>query len=554
MKVSREGLDLIRSLEGFRPRAERLADGRWAIGYGHTLSAREGLTVTEADAELLLQYDLVPVVKALNDASASALNQHQFDALASYAMNVGVEAFEASDVRRAVSEGEPARAARALAASREGTATDPIARRRATERALFVLAPDESASLADLLAAAVVTPEPQPAPPPADVRAMAVAALLGEGEQAPATENVVVPFVGRTPVPEPTPDPVPAVEPPMDVPVQPEVAPSPPAFEAFLGPEPSPLTMPVVEEVVSPPVEETVVAGVEAEPEPASDPDAGAEVQPHAPSGQAADAPSPTQALHSLSMQLYSPYQVASMGPLPTLEAANTPFEADASLDNPEATGDAGAGAISAEPPKPVHVIAAPIPVEPVAEPEPEATVSVAEPVPVEPAEPVVPQFEAAPVAPQVPVFEPVVPAATVQQSSEPLVLTPAPEVTPQVTREVWPHSQRVSGETDDRLFEEEPLDQRDFGSLVRSDDFDPQAGNRMGWGETGAFITMGGVGLVAFGAAMAGFRIAAQSDSRGNDPMMIAWVLALIGAVCVGVSAYNLYRRLGVPGRMGDA
>ena len=28
--------------------------------------------------------------------------------------------------------------------------------------------------------------------------------------------------------------------------------------------------------------------------------------------------------------------------------------------------------------------------------------------------------------------------------------------------------------------------------------------------------------------------------------PAVIAWVLAVIGAACVGVSAYNLYRRLG--------
>ena len=64
-KVSREGLALIRSLEGFRPRAQRREDGGWVIGYGHTLSAREGAQVSTADADLLLQYDLLPVVKAL---------------------------------------------------------------------------------------------------------------------------------------------------------------------------------------------------------------------------------------------------------------------------------------------------------------------------------------------------------------------------------------------------------------------------------------------------------------------------------------------------------
>ena len=90
LKVSREGIVLIKSFEGFRPRAVQDEDGRWIIGYGHTASAREGLTVAEADAELLLQYDLMPVVKALNEQVHSALNQHQFDALASFAVSVGV--------------------------------------------------------------------------------------------------------------------------------------------------------------------------------------------------------------------------------------------------------------------------------------------------------------------------------------------------------------------------------------------------------------------------------------------------------------------------------
>ncbi|RZJ38570.1 MAG: hypothetical protein EON86_15550 [Brevundimonas sp.] len=88
LKVSRAGIVLIKSFESFRPRAVQRADGRWVIGYGHTASAREGLTVGEQDAELLLQYDLLPVAKALNEDVEAALNQHQFDALASFAVSV----------------------------------------------------------------------------------------------------------------------------------------------------------------------------------------------------------------------------------------------------------------------------------------------------------------------------------------------------------------------------------------------------------------------------------------------------------------------------------
>ena len=53
LKISREGIVLIKSFEGFRPRAIRREDGGWVIGYGHTLSAREGaLLVPSADPHL----------------------------------------------------------------------------------------------------------------------------------------------------------------------------------------------------------------------------------------------------------------------------------------------------------------------------------------------------------------------------------------------------------------------------------------------------------------------------------------------------------------------
>ena len=51
LKVSREGVVLIKSFEGFRPRAVRDEDGGWVIGYGHRTSARDGLTVSPSRAE-----------------------------------------------------------------------------------------------------------------------------------------------------------------------------------------------------------------------------------------------------------------------------------------------------------------------------------------------------------------------------------------------------------------------------------------------------------------------------------------------------------------------
>ena len=44
-QVSRAAVDLIKRFEGYRQKAAQLPDGRWTVGYGHTLTAREGAQV-----------------------------------------------------------------------------------------------------------------------------------------------------------------------------------------------------------------------------------------------------------------------------------------------------------------------------------------------------------------------------------------------------------------------------------------------------------------------------------------------------------------------------
>ncbi|QCQ98707.1 lysozyme [Brevundimonas sp. SGAir0440] len=152
-KVSREGVLLIKSFEGFRPRAMQRSDGRWVIGYGHTQSAREGARVSEAEAELLMQYDLIPVVKAVTDHVRVPLNQHQFDALASFAFSIGADRFAASDVVEQLNAGSARQASASMSAWADEAAAETPTRRRSAEHALFNAAPGAPLTLADLLAA-----------------------------------------------------------------------------------------------------------------------------------------------------------------------------------------------------------------------------------------------------------------------------------------------------------------------------------------------------------------------------------------------------------------
>ena len=143
-QISRAALELIKRFEGFRRRAARLSDGRWTIGYGHTLTAREGAEVSPEDAEALLIYDLRPIAAAVNELTYSPLTQNQFDALVAFTFNVGVDNFRRSAVLRRVNEGSMIQAAGALEMWRkadfegERIVVDALVRRRAAEKTLFL--------------------------------------------------------------------------------------------------------------------------------------------------------------------------------------------------------------------------------------------------------------------------------------------------------------------------------------------------------------------------------------------------------------------------------
>jgi lysozyme len=143
-QVSRAAIDLIKRFEGYRRKAAQLADGRWTIGYGHTLTAREGAEVSESDAEALLMYDMIAVAHAVNEWTYTPLTQNQFDALCAFAFNVGVENFRRSSVLRRVNEGALLQAACAMEMWRkadfegERIVIDALVRRRSAEKTLFL--------------------------------------------------------------------------------------------------------------------------------------------------------------------------------------------------------------------------------------------------------------------------------------------------------------------------------------------------------------------------------------------------------------------------------
>ncbi len=142
--VSAAGLDLIKEHEGFRAEPIQLPNGAWLVGYGHVRMDEAGAAVTEAEADALLAADVAAFARLVNESLLVSLSQAQFDALVSFAMSVGAEAFGQSQVLRRVNAGEHFAAACAIDAWRkceiegEPQVIDALVRRRALEKALYL--------------------------------------------------------------------------------------------------------------------------------------------------------------------------------------------------------------------------------------------------------------------------------------------------------------------------------------------------------------------------------------------------------------------------------
>ena len=91
--ISPAGLSLIKRFEGLQLTAYRCAAGVWTIGWGHTAGVKRGQRITKAKAEQYLLQDVRKCEKAINGSRwiGWKLTQAQFDALVSFAFNLGAE-------------------------------------------------------------------------------------------------------------------------------------------------------------------------------------------------------------------------------------------------------------------------------------------------------------------------------------------------------------------------------------------------------------------------------------------------------------------------------
>lgn len=144
MKTSANGIAHIKEFEGFRGKRYLCPANKPTIGYGHVIVDSEratlwGADLTEEQATKLLMKDLVRFEDAVLAMVAVPLTQGQFDALVSFAYNLGEAKLRSSTLLKLLNAGDYDGARKQINrwVYSNGKKLDGLIRRRARETEMF---------------------------------------------------------------------------------------------------------------------------------------------------------------------------------------------------------------------------------------------------------------------------------------------------------------------------------------------------------------------------------------------------------------------------------
>lgn len=145
MQTSEKGIALIKQFEGCRLTSYQDSVGVWTIGYGWTrpvdgVPVRSGMAIKQEVAERLLKTGLVSYENDVSKLVKVKLTQGQFDALVSFAYNLGARALSTSTLLKKLNAGDYRGAADEFLRWNKagGKVLAGLTRRREAERALFL--------------------------------------------------------------------------------------------------------------------------------------------------------------------------------------------------------------------------------------------------------------------------------------------------------------------------------------------------------------------------------------------------------------------------------
>lgn len=132
-------ISLIKEFEGCKLIAYLDSVGVPTIGYGHTRGVQLGQQVTQDEADSFLAEDVAEHAEGVLRLLLKPVTQGQFDALVSFAFNLGVGALKRSTLLRKVNDGDESAAEEfAKWVFAGGKVLKGLQRRRAAEMALFL--------------------------------------------------------------------------------------------------------------------------------------------------------------------------------------------------------------------------------------------------------------------------------------------------------------------------------------------------------------------------------------------------------------------------------
>lgn len=143
MQISFNGVKFIEDAEGYRAAAYRDGGGVWTIGYGTThvdgKPVEQGMTCNAAQARIWMEHDLAATQTAINTLVKCPLKQNQYDSLASFVYNIGIESFRNSTMLKLLNSYQYREAAAQFNrwVMDNGVPVRGLQSRRLRERALF---------------------------------------------------------------------------------------------------------------------------------------------------------------------------------------------------------------------------------------------------------------------------------------------------------------------------------------------------------------------------------------------------------------------------------
>ena len=146
MKLSAEGLNLIKQFEGVRSRPYRCPANLWTVGVGHLIGDGKSLpksynrTFTEEEINAILIRDLSRFERGIRMYIKVPLRQCEYNSLCSFAFNLGLGTLQRSTLRQKINRGDKEGAAKEILkyCRAGGKIVKGLQRRREAEYRMFL--------------------------------------------------------------------------------------------------------------------------------------------------------------------------------------------------------------------------------------------------------------------------------------------------------------------------------------------------------------------------------------------------------------------------------